>query len=321
VIDDNDISRGSWHSPSIAQMFTGKQEIDKNKFSKATAEFILNKGFEHIDSREKSDYLWKFEDMLPEHQQMVLDKHPGFNDPYSYIQKKSDSKEKSLNMMSGGMGYGMKVLDDDKVILDDHHSIQEKDLLSSNFFAKGLPIADSKIIRKIVETLDKKIHGTYGENDKWEFEKLVKNGDLDTLKQKYPFADEEMMNLSRKHGYLTSDALSHGIGKVIMSQVIRSLYEELKPFETDKFKVIFRDGKIEFVTSYDEMANEYKKTHSLKAFIDEYRAWRASLKINWEDFLNKISGIERNIDKEAFKHAISSYGNNSRAEKYTTSIR
>lgn len=321
VIDDNDISRGSWHSPSISQMFIGKQEIDKPKFSKATAELILNKGFEHIDSREKNDYQWKFDDMLPEHQQMVLEKHPSFNDPYSYIQKKSDSKEKSLNMMSGGMGYGMKVLDDDIVILDAHHTIQEKDLLTANFFAKGLPVHDKLETRRIVDLLSTKIHGIYGGGDKWEFEKLAKEGDLNTLKKKYPFADEEMMNLSREHGHYTSDALSHGIGKVVMPQVMKLLYEELKPYETDKFKIVFRDGKIEFETSYEQMAEEYKKNHSLKSFMDEYKTWRQGLKVNWRDFFTKLDKVERNIDKGAFKNAISSYDGNSRAEKYTTDSR
>jgi hypothetical protein len=318
VDEHNDISRGSWHSPSISQMFTGKQEIDKNKFSKATAELILSKGFDHVDTREKSDWHWKFEDMLPEHQQMILEKRPNFTDPYSYVQKRSDSKEKSLALM--GRGYGTTALDDGTVIIDDHNTIQERDLLSTNFFAKGLHV-DSRTARKIVELLDKKIHGTYGENDKWGFEKFAKEGDLNTLKQKYPFADEEMMNLSREHGYRTSGALSHAIGKVVMPQVMKLLYEELKPYETDKFKVIFKDGKIAFVTSYDQMVHDYKKTHNLEKFMDEYRTWRNGLKVNWEDFLAKLDNIERNIDKEAFKNAISSYDAQSRSYDYSTNPR
>jgi hypothetical protein len=313
---ENDIQYGRWQEPSIAQMYVGKGDsLDKKKFSLATAELILNKGIEHVDSRdENSSWNWKFEDMLPEHQQMVLNKYPNFNDPLSYIHKISKDRKEILSRMGA---YNMEMFDDNNVIVRDYDTIQEKDLLSSHHFAKGLPI-DSKTSRKIIQTLEEKIHGKFGVNDRWDFEKLAKKGDLNTLKTKYPFADEEMMNLAREHGYRTSGALSHAIGKTVMAQVMKLIYEELKSFGNDKFKVVFKDNKIYFIVPYTQVVNDYKINKSLKPLEKEYQDWRAAMKINWEEFINKLDLIERNIDKDAFKNAISSYEGHSRAFDYTT---
>lgn len=244
---------------------------------------------------------------------MILQKYPEFNDPLSFIKKTSKDKNEILRKMDA---YGMKMFDEDNVILSDGDTIEPKDLLSRHGFPR-FPQSENWA-DKVITALDKKIHGKWGENHKYDFEKLAKEGGLPALKEKFPFADEEMMNLSKEHGYRTSGALSHSIGRLVMPKVMEALYRQLKHFDNEKFKVIFKDNQISFIANYENLIQHYKANNSLKELEKEYRAWKASININWQEFINQIEIIERNIDKDAFRNAISSYEGHSRARDYET---
>lgn len=293
----NYLQTGFWTSQDPTQAFKEQNPADH---SLATAEFILKNNIEHLDTRDKKDYGWKFNDLLPKHQKMVLDRYPDFLEPISFVKKISKDRKEMLNHMRGFRS--LELLDDNTVMVEKHDKIGHENLLSSHSFMR---LAGSdKWKSTIIKLLDKKIHETYGEDHKYDFEKLAKQG-IDPLREKFPFADEEMMNLSREHGYKTSDALSHGIGKVIMPQFTQLLYNQLKKFETEEFKVLLQNEKIYFVTSFDNIVNEYTKQKELNALEERYKKWRENMHINWEEFVQGIDRIERRIDKDAFRDAIS----------------
>lgn len=296
----NYLDRGAW----IADTMFERQRLDKPKYSLPTAEFILHNHIEHMDTREENKGYhggWSFDDILPEHQQMILGVFPDFLEAHSLVKKMSKDRKEMLSNMGGG--YGLELLDDDTVVVDKYSTIEQGNLSDSRGHI-NLPDSD-KWKRTIYDKLKEKIHGRYGENHSFDFEKLAKQG-IEPLREKFPFADEEMMNLAREGGYKTSTAIAHSLGKVVVSKVMALLYDQLKPFGTDQFKIKFdsKENKIYFVTSWDNVEQHYARDKSLKKLEEEFKAWKANIKINWEEFINQIDKIERTPDKEAFRNAI-----------------
>jgi hypothetical protein len=295
----NYLDRGSWTADTMFE----RQKLDKPKYSLPTAEFILHNHIEHMDTREenKSDYGgWKFDDILPEHQQMILGVFPDFLEASSFVKKISKDKKEMLSNMGG---YSLDLLDDNTVVVDRHSTIEQRDLLDNR---GHIHLPDSDKWKKIIyDKLKEKIHGRYGENHSFDFEKLAKQG-IEPLQSQFPFADEEMMNLAKDGGYKTSTAIAHSLGKVVVSKVAALLYDQLKPFESEQFKVKFdaKENKIYFVTSFDNVEQHYARDKNLKKLEEEFKAWKSNIKINWEEFINQIDKIERMPDKEAFRNAI-----------------
>jgi hypothetical protein len=297
----NYLERGAW----IADTMFERQKLDKPKYSLPTAEFILHNHIEHMDTRDEKgvNYYggWGFNDILPEHQQMILGVFPDFLEAHSLVKKISKNRKEMLSNMGGG--YGLDLLDDNTVVVDKYSTIEQRNLLDSRGHI-NLPDSD-KWRRVIFDKLKEKIHGRLGENHSFDFEKLAKHG-IEPLQAQFPFADEEMMNLAKKGGYKTSTAIAHSLGKVIVSKSMNLLYAQLKPFETEQFKVKFdgNENKIYFVTSFDNVEQHYARDKNLKKLEEEFKAWKANIKVNWEEFINQIDKIERIPDKEAFRNAI-----------------
>jgi hypothetical protein len=309
-IKDNHIHNSHWSRETIEKHLV-KGAVDKSKYSLATTEFILNKGLEHLDTRNTSNYnSWKLEDLLPEHQKMVLEKFPNFNDPLAIVHKTSKNKQEVLNNI-GGVWLDLKMLDNNMVKI--RNEIDEDNIIHAQYFPGAPNYEERDRFRKL---LDKKINGKYGENHKYDFENLAKEGDINKLKEKLPFADEEMAALSREHGYRTSTALSHSIGKIVMPQVMKIIYNAIKPYENDKFKILLQDNEIRFAVSYDDVLKDYREHRDLKHLEKEFDEWKSKIKLNWDEIIREVANIERGIDKPEFRKAISSYESHSRAKSY-----
>ena len=288
--DGNYIQYGNWqHSEAV-------NPLDKSKYSLATAEFIIHNNIEHVDTKNTNHNVWNFNDLLPQHQKMVLDKFPEFLEPLSYIKKISKNKEDLLKNISGFDG-SVELLDDETVVLEKYDTISYKKLLSTH--NEHLRIDKSnQWARKISRSLTRKIH-----DKEYEFERYAKQG-IDTLKEKFPFADEEMMNLAVRHGYKTSSALTHAIGEMVMPQIMQILYTYLKPYSNQEFNVKLQNNSIYFTTSFENVVNEYKANHSIKPLLGKYKSWLSNFNVDWEKLYQAMDQVEVSADKQAFKDAI-----------------
>jgi hypothetical protein len=314
--EGNFIANGSWIKSGEEDMFddAANKEEDHSKYSLATVEFILHNNIEHFDFRGRN-YGWQFTDMLPEHQHMILQKYPDFLEPIPMIKKIAKGNRPQMLSQMGG-SYSMEMFDNDNVVVDKHNTISSNNLLDKRRFA-NLPGSDEHR-QQIVDTLHYKIHGEYGKNDRYDFEKLAKQG-LPELQAQFPFADEEMMNLAKKHGYRTSDAISHSIGKTVMPKVISMLYKEIKPFANQEFDVHLKDNQIYFTTPFDNVVKYYHTNHKLDELEEEFKKWRKTIHVDWERFISEIKEIERIADKEAFRSSITGedpYADSYRTERY-----
>ncbi len=301
------LARGNWvGGTDVMELF---EKADKTKHSLATAEFIIHNDVEHFNIRGR-DYGWKFTDMLPEHQQMVLNKFPDFLEPISLIKKLAQGNRPEMLSHMRGM-QSMEMLDNDSVVIDTYHTISAEDLLNKRRFVR-LPGVDTHA-QQILDILHKNI----GEG-KYDFERLAKQG-LEDLQRQFPFADEEMMNLAKEHGWKTSDAISHALGEVIMPKVMDLLYNQIRPFSNEEFTVRLKNNKIYFTTPFERVEQEYTKEKNLSGLEKRYKEWRKSINVDWDEFVKQLQRIERIPDKEAFKNAITGkteYPNRYEIERY-----
>jgi hypothetical protein len=257
----------------------------------------LHEKLEHVTKDTKGYGMWSFDDLRHEQQKMVLAVYPDFNDRLAQIHKKHSNRADILKQLGG---YGLKLLDDNTVVVKEYDNIDYSKLLSKRYhlnLGKGY-----NIWQVLVQLVNNKINGKYGEDHIYQFEDAVKDG---TWKEKYPFVDEEMADLVKNHrNYRSSSALSHGIGRAMMPQFIKILYEALAKYNTEEFRVVLKDGVIHFVTSYDNVINEYKKHEDLKGLEERYAEWRKGMDIDWEEVMARMGKVERAVDKEAFKKAL-----------------
>jgi hypothetical protein len=231
---------------------------------------------------------------------MLLSKYPHFNDDLVYHQKNAVDQKDLLKKLGSTTGmYDIQPLDEKTVILRPFDTL-ESDKLGNKRYTPDM-FGDYEEKDKLRRMLYNKVNG-YGENGSigWEFEQDFKNGDLDKIKEKLPFLDTELLRNVDPKSYRTASVLVNSIGKHVMGEFMKILYNDLKPFETDKFKIVLKDDNIYFTTSYDNVINDYKKNHNLKLLEEEYHKWKKGIKIPFETIEQQLAAIPRNMDKDNF---------------------
>jgi len=299
--NDGNLSYGNWLNKSQSKILND-EKFDKSKYSLATAQFLIRNNIEHYprDNRTRHYNSWEFKDLLPEHQAMVLQKFPHFNDDLVYHQKQSTDQKELLKRLGSSSGlYDMQSLDEKTVILRPYDTLSAEkigdtrhthDLFGSNYEEKD----------RIKKLLYNKING-YGDGSiGWEFEQDFKNGNLDKIKENLPFLDTELLKGADPKSYTVANSLANAVGKHVMREFMKILYNDLKPFENDKFKIVLKDDNIYFVTDYDNVINYYKQEKNLKSLEEEYKKWHKSIKIPFETLEQQIVAIPREVDKEDF---------------------
>jgi len=304
IDDNNNLIYGNWLSKSKSKILKD-DELDKSKHSLATTEFLLNHNVEHFPSEGSSKHYnsWKFQDLLPQHQEMILRKYPHFNDDLIYHQKQSVDQKDLLKRLGSSTGlYDIQPLDEKTVILRPFDTLKA----SSVGNKRDMPdlFGDYEEKDKLKKMLYHKING-YGD---WELEKDLKDGNIDKIKKNLPFLDTNL--LKNDNHYKTANIVINSIGKHIMSEFMKILYHDLKNFENDKFKVILKDDNINFVTSFENVINTFKQHKTLKPLEEEYKNWKNNIKLPFKTIEHQVAGITKNIDKEEFdKHMSADIGN------------
>lgn len=297
------IEFGSWSNLGTHSIINN-EETNKTDYSRSTVEFIMENKIQYMVYHRNNSYTkfeWKFEDLTTEDQQHILKKYPDFNDPIAIAEKTSHNvKEFVAKLDALELTVSFAALDDDNVIVDRLNVIDERTIISGRGGIVGSGVAYA---------LSNKIQGIHTDDSGYEFQKLSKEGDFSALKQKFPFADQEMMDLSREHGYKTDDAISHAVGKKMMDKFIQILYNKLKQYENEEFKVVLQDNRIYFITSLENLKQEFKKNKTFKLLLQRYRNWYQSIKINPKELIHEIEKLPKEVDKQLFKKVISGQEN------------
>lgn len=299
------LSYGKWLVENLYQTFLKNTEIDRHKYSLATTELILNDKISHVDNRRNLHGNWSLNDLLPQHQKIVLQAFPGFDEPLSLISKINLNDKKSIVKEISRLSNLSHLVpfNDDYVIVDDYdvispHSIIDKHSNRKIFYG-------SDIGPEILRALKNKISGEFGVNDDWKLQELLKANDIDSIRKIYPFIDEETLALMReKDRWEVGAAFKAAIGSAIMPKIIKLIYEKLSRYSNDKFKVILSNNKIYFVMTYNDLIKDFQADKELKELYEEYKNWKKSIEADWSDLIKAVEEMPRAIDKDKFKEVL-----------------
>lgn len=307
------INYGSWLSAGMLK----SEKHDHKDFSLATTEFILKQNIEFVSDNGIGYNSWKFSELNPEHQKVILANHPHFDDMVSVHEKHADNTEDFVKRLNGLKHSYFDYYDNTYVVIDRYKELKQRDLITSR---SGLSAyAGTKVADQIVSSIKEKILGHYGENHVFNIEDHIAKEPFETVHAKFPFITKKVYDIAHSGDkWIISTALEHGIAKPVVTAAMKLIYNHLKLYEDDTYKFAYQggdsthqfgyqQGKILPLTPIEKLKKAYREDKSFAKVEEEFKSFLMKIRqSNLDDLVYQINNIPRTVDEEEFAKAVKS---------------
>lgn len=281
-ISDKVILYGSWNLYATYK--------DKKDYSYTTCEFIINFGIEHVNYKEDRNLFWNFDNLEEEDKQKILEKSPYFNDPIGFLENKSHSTEDFIKKINNLNYNNFKYFNENNVIIDEHDTISKENLTLERKFSRLFNKTTSHNVNVAFSYFyDKVMQGYYD---------IMNNINIlspETI---------DLINKATDKGIHISSYLKKSIENNLIPRIIKRYFKIIKDKENDKFKIILKDDKIYFITSIENIKNEFKTNYRFDELIKKYKEWKQSFNFTKKDFINMIDEINVELDADTIRNII-----------------
>jgi len=114
----------------------------------------------------------------------------------------------------------------------------------------------------------------------------------------------DLINKATDKGIHISSYLKKSIENNLIPRIIKRYFKIIKDKENDKFKIILKDDKIYFITSIENIKNEFKTNYRFDELIKKYKEWKQSFNFTKKDFINMIDEINVELDADTIRNII-----------------